>query len=145
VQLPITIGLHRSRILDVLIFIFALIGSGANLAFSIKPLIQFVLLILVWAVSALAWRQLSTQVSQLRLGRNGEIALLRAGSDVFEAANIMSAATVHPWLTVFYLKTAAGPAYTLIVTVDSLKADNFRRLRVFLRWRADFSVPDDDV
>jgi hypothetical protein len=41
VQLPITIGLHRSRILDVLIFLFALIGSGANLAFSIKPLIQF--------------------------------------------------------------------------------------------------------
>ncbi len=144
-QLPITIGLHRSRILDVLIFLFALIGSGANLAFSSKPLIQFLLLILVWAVSALAWRQLSTHVSQLRLGSNGEIALLRPGNDAFEAAHILSAATVHPWLTVFRLETVAGPAYTVIVTVDSLKADNFRRLRVFLRWRADFSVPDDDV
>lgn len=144
-QLPITIGLRRSRTLDALILIGALIASGANLALPAKPLTQLVLLILVWAVSALAWRQLSMQVSQLQLGRNGEISLLRWGNDVFEAANIVSAATVHPWITIFRLKTAAGPTYTVIVAVDSLKADTFRHLRVFLRWRADFSEPDDDV
>lgn len=60
-------------------------------------------------------------------------------------AELMPSAIVHPWLTVVRLKTDGGGMCRLIATVDNLDREDFRRLRVFLRWQADFSVPDDDA
>ena len=142
-QFPITIGLHRSRILDSVILLFVLIASAAILSFPVSAPIRIVLLGLVGLLMVLAWQQLSPTISRLRLERGGEITISGAGSDVFEVTKILHSATVHPWLTVFRLKTQEGRLYTVIVAVDSLKASDFRSLRIFLRWRADFSMPDD--
>lgn len=60
-------------------------------------------------------------------------------------AELMPGAIVHPWLTVVRLKTDGGRMCTLIATVDNLEREDFRRLRVFLRWQADFSVRGDDA
>lgn len=144
-QFPIIIGLHRSRILDAAILLLALIASAGILAFPTAAPIQMVLLVVVFLVTILAWQQLSNRIFQLRLDRSGEIAISGAGSNVFEATKILHSATVHPWLTAFRLKTCDGLVYAVIVTVDSLKASDFRRLRVFLLWRAEFSVSDDDA
>ena len=144
-QFPITIGLHRSRILDAVILLLALIAGAAILAFPTTMWIQIALLVVDSLVAALAWQQLTPRISRLRLERSGEIAISDTGSDAFEGAKILHSATVHPGLTVFRFKTCDALVYTVIVTVDSLKAADFRCLRVFLRWRAEFSLPDDDA
>lgn len=140
---PISIGLHRSRILDVVVLLFVLIASAAICFFPVSALIRMALFTLVCLLAVLAWRQLSPTIACLRLERGGEIAISGAGGDAFEIAKILNSATVHPWLTVFRLKTQGSLLYNVIITVDSLSASDFRRLRIFLRWRADFSAPDD--
>jgi len=70
---------------------------------------------------------------------------LAAGDGDFVPAQLLPGAAVHPWLTVLRLRNAAGRVCVLCLTVDSLKKEDFRRLRVFLRWRADFSGADDAV
>jgi toxin CptA len=66
-----------------------------------------------------------------------------AGDD-FINVDLMPSATVHPWLTVFALQAEGGQVERLIVAFDSLPAEDFRRLRVFLRWQAEISDGNDD-
>jgi toxin CptA len=145
VQFPITIGLRRSRFLDGFIGLSLLLASGAILAFPRSTLIQAMILCSIGFFAALAWRRLKPRFSAIRLEHSGEISLLCAADQVFVLAEILPGATVHPWLTVVRLKTEDGSPLTLIVTVDSLKAADFRCLRVFLRWRADFNGLNDDA
>lgn len=144
-QFPIMIGLHRSRFLDSFLVLSAVLASGAALVFPRSTEIQVVILLAVWLVVISAWRQLSPRIAAIRLERSGEISLLPLSGEEFFLVGILPGATVHPWLTVIRLKTSAGLAYTLIVTVDSLNEADFRHLRVFLRWRGDFNDPDGDA
>ena len=144
-QFPITIGLRRSHFLDVFVALSALIASGAALAFPRSASIQALILFLVGLAAALAWRQLSPRLSAIRLERSGEVSLLRLSGNDFIFAKVLPGATVHPWLAVVRFRADDGLNYTLMLTVDSLKAADFRHLRVFLRWRADFSGPGDDA
>lgn len=144
-QLPITIGLHRSRFLDAFIVSGALLASAGALAFPGESLIQAGVLSLACLFAFWALRQLTPSNSALRLEQNGDISLLSISKNEFKAARILPGATVHPWLTVVRYKYPERPVQTLIVTVDSLKAADFRRLRVFLRWRAEISETSDDA
>ena len=144
-QLPITIGLHRSRFLDAFIVSGALLASAGVLAFPGESLIQASVLSLACLFSFWALRQLTPSNSALRLEQNGDISLLSISKNEFKVARILPGATVHPWLTVVRYKYPERPVQTLIVTVDSLKAADFRRLRVFLRWRAEISETSDDA
>jgi toxin CptA len=145
VQLPITIGLRRSRFLDVFIALSALLASGAVLAFSRSTLIQATILSSTFLLGALALRRMRLPILAVRLEQSGDISLWLTADNEFHAAEILPGATVHPWLTVLRLKTDNELPQMLIVTVDSLNALDFRRLRVFLRWRANFSEMNDDV
>ena len=55
---------------------------------------------------------------------------------------VLGSSFVSPLLTVLSLRMlGAGGSRSLVVTPDALGADEFRRLRVWLRWRgarADF-------
>ncbi len=88
---------------------------------------------------------MSPELSAIRLERAGQISIRGIREKDFLATQLLPGATVHPWLTIIRLKAGSGPRHTLIVTVDSLNRQDFRRLRVFLRWQADFNVPDDDA
>ena len=88
---------------------------------------------------------MSPELSAIRLERAGQISIRGIREKDFLATQLLPGATVHPWLTIIRLKADSGPRHTLIVTVDSLNRRDFRRLRVFLRWQADFNVPDDDA
>jgi len=145
VQFPITIGLHRSRFLDVFIILCALLASSAGLAFVRSTPILAAILCAIFLLIALALWRLRPRVSALRLEQSGDISLCRTHGDQFHVAELLPGATVHPWLTVLRLKTDSEAAQTLMLTVDSLKAADFRRLRVFLRWRANFSEMNDGV
>ena len=142
-QFPILIGLRRSRFLDLAVLMVALLASAAILWFSGTKPVQLALLFTTWALALLAWRNLKLHFQAIRLERNGHILAARAGQADFSKVEIKPLSTVHPWLTVIRLKTENGRCYTVIVTVDSLLNADFRRLRMFLRWQAHFSVPGD--
>ncbi len=144
-QFPMTIGLHRSRFLDAFIVSGALLASAGALAFPVASLIQAGVLSLTCLFAFWAIRQLTPSISAMRLEQNGDVSLRSIVDNEYRVAQIMPGATVHPWLTVVRFKCPEQPVQTLIVTVDSLKAADFRRLRVFLRWRAEISEMSDDA
>jgi toxin CptA len=145
VQLPITIGLHRSRFIDVFVAGSAGLASLFVLLFPCAVLIRWGLLLTIWSIALVARRQCSLKFSAIRLERDGQLSVILATDQEFTVAELLPGATVHPWLTVLRLKTGEGCVFPLLLSGDSLSADDFRRLRVFLRWRADFSGRADDA
>ena len=79
----------------------------------------------------------------LRLEGSGRISVASDASTQFVAARLLPEASVHPLLTIIRLEVESGRQYTVIAAVDSLNGDDFRRLRVFLRWQADFNASLD--
>lgn len=144
-QFPITIGLHRSRFLDAGVLLVALLATATSFAFPRSTAIQWSIFVIIWLLAGLAWRRLSPTLSAIRLERNGEIGIALPGQSEFSLAKILPVVTVHPWLTVVGLIAESGVRHALVVTVDSLESPDFRRLRVFLRWRANLNATDDDV
>jgi len=145
VQLPMVIGLHRSRFLRAALVAVAALAGVATLALPWAPDVRVANFAAIVIVAGLAWRRLAPGVSAIRLEQAGQIFLAATANSEFVEADLLAGATVHPWLTVIHLKTADQRKHLLIVAVDSMKAEDFRRLRVFLRWRAEFSVPAGDA
>jgi toxin CptA len=145
VQFPITIGLHRSHFLDGFIALCALLASGTTMDFPQPASVQATILLLIWILAVLTWHRLSPRLSAIRLEASGQISLTCQHDQTFLLAELLPGATVNPWLTVVRLKTDDGQIYPLLVAADSMPPDDFRRLRVFMRWRADFSAPMGDA
>ena len=141
-QFPIIVGLHRSPFLERLLLASAGLASLLVIAWPRSTLIQASILAGAWGVAAIAWWRLRQNPCRLRLERDGSLALASAGEGCdFGAVRLLPGATVHPWLTVFQVELADGRRRAVLATVDNLPAVDFRRLRVFLRWRAGFSAP----
>jgi toxin CptA len=83
-------------------------------------------------------------VVALKLSGAGLEAETRAGA--WFPATVLGSSFVSPWLTVLHLKLE-GRRFVLPVVLlpDSLAADDFRRLRVWLRWGAAFRHGADDA
>lgn len=143
-QFPITIGLHRSRILDVILVLAALTATAAILGFQCSPPVRTGLLTVVLVLTIQAWRSLTPTIKAIRLERTGDIFIALIGGSDFVQAAPKPAATIHPWLTIVRLATADGRTATLIAAVDSQNRADFRRLRMFMRWQANFSELSDD-
>lgn len=143
-QFPITIGLHRSRFLVGAFVFLVLLTVPVLFLFQRSTAIFAAISLLVAVLLAWLWRYRQPRCPAIRLEASGVISLA-AGDGDFVPAQLLPGAAVHPWLTVLRLRNAAGRVCVLCLTVDSLKKEDFRRLRVFLRWRADFSGADDAV
>ena len=143
-QFPITIGLHRSYFLDAVLLLVASLAIGVALFFRQSIELQAGLVLAICLICGLAWWQLAPKFSAIRLESSGQIHTCDISQNDFVATQLLPGATVHPWLTVIRLKTDDG-CRTLIIAVDSINQQNFRRLRAFLRWQADFNVADDDA
>lgn len=144
-QFPVIVGLHRSRFLDIAMLIGAMLPTAVVLASRQSTGVQAGLVLAIWMLSGLAWRRLSPKVLAIRLERTGHVFICNSDGSDFVAARLLPDAAVHPWLTVIMLRTDDGQRHTLIATVDSLNQQDFRRLRVFLRWQAKFNAPDNDA
>ena len=144
-QFPIVIGLHRSRFLGTALVAITALAGVVTLALPWLPVIRGAILASIVVVAGLAWRRLALGLSAIRLERAGKIFLAATGNSEFVEAELLAGATVHPWLTVIRLKTADQGRHMLIAAVDSMKPEDFRRLRVFLRWHAEFSGPVGDA
>jgi len=145
VQFPIVIGLRRSRILDVGLLIVVILVSAAILGFQCSPSVRTGLLVANFIVAAWALLSLRPAIKEIKIERSGEIFISRVGESAFLKATFKPRATIHPLLSIIRLKAEDGRAATIIATVDSLNRDDFRRLRMFMRWQANFSEPSDDV
>jgi hypothetical protein len=146
VHFPILIGVRRSRILDIQVGLILVLVSLVAWAFPGDQAVSAIIQILGIGLASLAWQQMKPKVCVLRLERSGELSVKRALSEDFSPAEILSGASVYPWLTVFRLRTDDQALITLTVTVDSMDAEDFRRLRLFLRWRgtsSDVTAPSD--
>ena len=53
-----------------------------------------------------------------------------------QGAEVLSGTVVYPWLVVLRLGLDDGRWVTVVVWPDSTTAENFRRLCVWLRWKA---------
>jgi len=89
----------------------------------------------VWVLRQHAWRSASGSVVELELREDCSVsARSRAGR--WLGYRVSGASFVSPRLTVLNLRPDAGRrGCSVLITPDSLDADGFRRLRVWLRWR----------
>lgn len=141
-QFPVNIGLRRSRLLHRTLWLSAL--AGAITAFLIPESLmwQLGLLALIGVLTASARARLDPPFDQIRFLANGQIEVAddQAG---FRPVSLLPGQTVHPWLTVFRLEENGLGPHALVITVDSLSTQDFRRLRVLLRWQPTVkSLPD---
>ena len=134
-QFPIVVGLRRSRVLTLATVATALVGI---LSVSVVPW-PLVIRIMLGAVTVLMAiriiRALSPRVETLRIDGDGHLTCQATGASGFVPAHLLPGATVHPWLTVLRL-AIEDDAWLLVVVPGSVAPDEFRRLRVWLRWRA---------
>jgi hypothetical protein len=71
---------------------------------------------------------------------DGSLQVVAAPGEDFRAASRLPGGIAHPWLTVLPYREATGRRRHAIVAVDSMGSDDFRRLRVLLRWHPAVNV-----
>jgi hypothetical protein len=138
VQFPITIGLHRSYFLDVVILLSAMLASATALLW-LPFSMALPYLALIVLLSILAFRGLAMPIHALRLERGGQISVLPSAESECCPVELLPNAIVHPWVTVLHLRFPDETVKALVITAGCLSAHDFRRLRVFLRWQAEFT------
>lgn len=144
-QFPITIGLHRSSFLAVAIAAAHLAAAVVVLVPSWSTELKAASLAGVTFSAIWAWRWRRPLVDGLRLFDDGRLECRLAGGTDFLQAELLPSATVHPWLTVVPLKIDGRNKLAVVVPPDSTHPEDFRRLRIWLRWRAEFSAARDAV
>jgi toxin CptA len=118
--------------------------AAAHLSCAAAIFLAALPLSLQWASMALLvcsliyyWRP--TQDVRLRGGRDGKLEIWHQGQ--WHVARLAAASVILPGCTVLRVGIGNRPwRRNLVVLPDSLPADDFRRLRVWLRWRG--SRPD---
>jgi toxin CptA len=90
---------------------------------------------LVWVLRQHAWRNAAGSVVELELRDDCSVSA-RSHAGRWTGYQVSGATFVSPLLTVLNLDAQAGwRGRSVLITPDSLDADSFRRLRVWLRWR----------
>lgn len=139
-QFPVFIRLHRSSFLARAGVGIYLLGA---LFVAVTPLPlwgKIALLSCVALFGLLSWKQYQTCLKRLNfnlvlnLPDASNCGLGYFASDEQSELcplELLSGSVLHPWLTVLPL-CLEGKKHTLIILPDSIKAEDFRRLRVFL-------------
>lgn len=134
---PMTIGVRRSSFLA---FAVLLVHVAANFFLFLPdwpvalPAVGSILLLISGLFSR---RQCLPKIQGLRLLADGRLECRFPGEEMFHIAELLPGATVHPALTVLSLQ-CEGKALSVVLLPDSVPVDDYRRLRVWLRWRASF-------
>ena len=140
-QFPITIELHRSHRLSLLLAIFHALAVGCVIALPWPWLMRSALLLLIGVSLVYAQRKSPIRGLYLRAG-DGIEGLLADGS--------RTQLVVRPDSTVFsrmiVLRVGMGEARSisnLVLLPDQMSAEQFRVLRIWLRWRSQPRSGDD--
>lgn len=132
---PIHVELRRSRRLTILLILVHALAAGCLWVLP-WPALPRCLLLLAVAVSAWLTRR-PPPVAGLRLTDNGDLLLLSAVGDAL-SVSIASGTVVFSQLVVLRVrKNEQRRPMTLVLLPDSMSAEQFRVLRLWLRWRAE--------
>jgi toxin CptA len=129
---PLSLAIRPSRRLSLIQIVAHLVAIGAVLAATLPSWLAAVFLVLVGA--SLARQRRKPSVASLILRGDGQLETVGADGTASEAA-------VHPHTLVMsylvvLLYRQQGHLRALTLLADSLEAEDFRRLRLWLRWRA---------
>jgi hypothetical protein len=133
VQFPVHIELHRSHLLSLFLIFFHVIAAGCVMALPWHWVLQSLLGVLL-GVSF--WYSLQpTKISALRLSeRAGLDCILPAGDRI--AVQILPDSTVFRQLLVLRLRFGdTGRVKNLVLLPDNMLPEQFRVLRLWLRWQ----------
>ncbi len=143
-QFPLHIDLRHSRRLSFLIVLLHAVAGGCLWVLPWHLAARGVLLAMVgWS----AWQALRpSSVVGLRLTEGGELALLSAVDEPVYVA-VQADSTVFSELIVLRVRDEEhGRLSSLVLLPDSMRAEHFRLLRLWLRWLANpEGPPADDV
>ena len=134
-QLPLTLSLRRSRRLTVLLVAaHALAAAAAFFLFPHWWLMLFLLAVILIS-AGLTLRRLGSpdRICRLTLRGDGQLAFSRADGSAGEA-RLHPQTTVMAFLCVLLLRVR-GRVEALVLLPDALDAEDFRQLRLWLRWR----------
>ena len=135
-QLPVSLKLQPSRRLALLLLAVHGGTLGVIASMTLSGWIKLALLLgILWS----AWRVLKNlqgrqRIIRLTLRRDGLLDYSRLNGETGEA-RIHPHTTVTPQLAVVLLRSA-GRIEPLVLLADSLDAEEFRQLRLWLRWQA---------
>lgn len=129
---PLSLSITSSRRLRWIQWLAHGVAAAAVLAAAVPPWLMAVLLLSV--IASLAHRRRPAPVKGLLL--NGE-----GGLEIVDAGGAATPATVHPHTLVLsflvvLLYRSQGRLHSVTLLADSLAAEDFRQLRLWLRWRA---------
>lgn len=133
-QFPLAIELRRSRRLSFLLFVLHGVAAGCLWVLP-WPVAARCLLLVTLLLSA--WQSLrpSTMVG-LRLSESGDLALLDAAGEAVYVA-VQADSTVFSQLIVLRVRDEEQRRLrSLVLLSDSMSAEHFRLLRLWLRWLA---------
>ncbi|MBK8116214.1 MAG: hypothetical protein IPK44_17855 [Candidatus Accumulibacter sp.] len=134
-QFPIQIELRRSRLLWCLTSLLYVVAASCLLALPWPPGLLCVLLV---ALALSAWHALRpSRVVGLRLGNRGDLLLLLAGGDALSVAVQPETAVFRQLIVLRVRGDDQRRTDSLALLPDSMSAEQFRRLRLWLRWLAD--------
>lgn len=134
-EIPIHIGLRRSHLLSWLLVLLHVLAAGSLFLAPWPAVARYSLMALV-VLSAWHTLQPPTIVG-LRLGENGEFGFLSPGGD-FLPVTVQPDSAVFSWLIVLRVREVGQcRVYSLALFRDSMAAEQFRLLRLWLRWLAN--------
>lgn len=87
-----------------------------------------------------AFRRRAQGALRLQCQADGGLSLMPEGV-VWRPVALLPGSVVNPWLTVIrYRDETSNKTGSLLILPDSLDEDDFRRLRIWLKWKAVFSL-----
>lgn len=136
-----TINLRPSRQLALVLGLAHTAAAGACLLPDLPPPVGAALVVglaasCVCAVRSRALLYAADSIIALRFEEGGKLWVRTAGEG-WSAATLHDSTFVNPWFTVLSVATGTSrSARHAVILTDSVNAENFRKLRVWLRWDA---------
>lgn len=131
--IPLELTLRPSRLYRlILVLAHGLALAGIWLA-ALPAWVKALLALALFAGALWLWREYSSGPRGLRVSQSGQIELLDSG---WQAASLGGRPVVLPWFVNLAVVLEGGRTRRLALLPDSVEADGFRKLRVWLKWAA---------
>lgn len=133
---PIEISLRASRLLAMILAVAHLLALAISWMLTLHWTMRLGLSAMVAISAALTLRRLlNADIDAIRVNVKGEFSARDGGGEWLDAA-VLGDSFVAPYLTLLHLKLHDKPGRRYVILVpDAVAADEFRRLRVWLKWR----------
>ena len=134
-QFPVSIELHRSRHLSVLLILFHCLAAACVIALPWSWLVRLLVLTLIgWS---LRQALLPSRIVGLRLSGHDGLDCLLTGDQRIPAF-VLSDSTIFSQLIVLRLRIGEEERISQIALLaDQMSGEQFRILRLWLRWHAE--------